>query len=174
MNRTRRKSTWIVALALTGALLPASPVAAARRDGACAAGNKMMEYITPVTFHVDIKPFPKKTYKVGDVVKVKVEVTRPAEEDPVGLGVAFERPMVQPAEGVNVGVGISIGRTFLPGYGLTKADGKTTVMIKFEKYVPAATAHVRAFAYKEIVYTTCLIVEEQGYRDFPNAFKVTK
>ena len=140
-----------MALALTGALLPTSPVAAERTRNKCAAGNKMMEYITPVTLHVDIKAFPKKTYKVGDVVKVNVEVTRPAEEDPIGLGIAFERPMVQPAEDVNVGVGISIGRSFLPGYGLTKADGKTTVMIKLERYVPAATAHVRAFAYKEIV-----------------------
>lgn len=171
MKRNRRP-IWVLALALTAALLPAAPVGAAIGKG-CTTADAMMEYITPVTMHVEIKSFPKQ-YKVGDVVKVKVEVTRPAEEDPAGLGVAFDRPMTQPAEDVNVGVGISIGRTFLPGYGLTKADGKTTVMIKLEKYVPAAMAHVRAFAYKEIVYTTCLIVEEQGYRDRPNAFKVVK
>jgi hypothetical protein len=132
-----------------------------------------MEYITPVTLHVEIGKF-KKQYKVGDVVKVPVTVTRPAEEDPLGLGVTFERPVTEPAEEVNVGVGISVGRVFLPGYGLTKADGTTTVSIKLENYTPAAMAHVRAFAYKEVVYTTCLIVEEQGYRDHPNAFKVTK
>ena len=133
----------------------------------------MMEYITPVTLHVEIKPFPK-SYKVGDVVKVKVVVTRPAEEDPVGLGVGFERPVTEPAAEVNVGVGISVGRTFLPGYAMTKEDGTATVLIKLEKYVPAAMAHVRAFAYKEVLYTTCLVIEEQGYRDAPNAFRVTK
>lgn len=164
------KSSWIVALALAAALLPAS-VSAAKSKG-CAGGNAM-EYITPVTLHVDIKKFPKQ-YKVGDVVKVAVLVTRPAEEDPLGLGVTFERPVTEPAGEVNVGVGISVGRVFLPGYGLTKEDGTATVLIKLEKYVPAAMAHVRAFAYKEVVYTTCLIVEEQGYRDRPNAFKVTK
>ena len=133
----------------------------------------MMEYITPVTLHIEIKSFPRQ-YKVGDVVKVKVEVTRPAEEDPAGFGVGFERPVTQPAEEASVGVGISIGRSFLPGYGLTDADGKATIMIKLERYVPAGMAHVRAFAYKQIVSTTCLIVEEQGYRDRPNAFKVVK
>lgn len=163
------KASWIVALALAAVLLPASSASAANSKGCAGA----MEYITPVTLHVEIGKFPKQ-YKVGDVVKVPVEVTRPAEEDPVGLGVTFERPVTEPAEGVNVGVGISVGRTFLPGYGLTKADGTTTVSIKLERYVPAAMAHVRAFAYKEIVYTTCLIVEEQGYADRPNAFKVTK
>ena len=166
-----RKKSWIVALALAATLLPASPVSAAKSKGC--AGSNAMEYITPVSLHVDIGKFAKQ-YKVGDVVKVPVEVTRPAEEDPLGLGVTFERPMTQPAAEVNVGVGISVGRTFLPGYGLTKEDGTTTVLIKLERYVPAASAHVRAFAYKEIVYTTCLIVEEQGYRDRPNAFKVTK
>ena len=167
----RRTLVLVAALSLTSVLLPASPVGAAQSNEQCAA---MKEMVTPVTLHVDIKKFPKKTYKVGDVVKVKVEVTRPAEEDPVGLGVASERPYVQPAEGVSVGVGVSVGRVFLPGYGLTKADGTTTVMIKLENYTPAAMAHVRAFAYKEVLYTTCLTVEEQGFRDAPNAFKVVK
>lgn len=131
-----------------------------------------MEYVTPVTFHVAIGSF-KKTYAKGKKVKVTVTVTRPAEEDPAGLGVAFERPVTQPAEEVNVGVGISVGRVFLPGYGRTDARGKTTVPIKLERYVKPGVAHVRAFAYKEIVTTTCLTVEEQGYRDQQNAFRVT-
>jgi hypothetical protein len=130
-----------------------------------------MEYLTPVTFHVQLGRF-KKSYKVGDTVKVGVKVTRPAEEDPAGLGVSFERPATQPASDVNVGVGVSVGRVFLPGYGRTNAQGKTTVSVKLERYVRPATAHVRAFAYKEVVQTTCLTVEEQGYTDVQNAFKV--
>lgn len=169
MLKKRPKSAWVLALGLTAALLPATPVTAGQSE-ACSSN----EMVTPVTLHVDIKGFPKKPYRVGQVVKVKVEVTRPAEEDPIGLGVAFERPFTQPAEEVSVGVGISVGRVFLPGYGLTKADGTATVMIKLENYTPAGTAHVRAFAYKEVVYTTCLIVEEQGFRDKPSAFKVVK
>ena len=106
------------------------------------------------------------------MVKVKVLVTRPAEEDPAGLGVPLERPANVPAEEVNVGVGISVGRVFLPGYGRTAANGVTTVKIKLERYVPKGTAHVRAFGYKEVVATTCLTVEEQGYHAVDNAFKV--
>ena len=132
-----------------------------------------MEYVTPVTFHVAIGKF-KKAYKVGDTVPVKVTVTRPAEEDPAGLGVAFERPATQPAAEVNVGVGLSVGRVFLPGYGRTNEQGKATVSVELERYVRPAKAHVRAFAYKEVLNTTCLTVEEQGYRDVPNAFKVTR
>jgi hypothetical protein len=166
----KRSIVSLVAACLMAAALPVSSAAAASNQK-CAGQNEM---VTPVTLHVEIKPFPKKTYKVGEVVKVKVEVSRPAEEDPVGLGIGFERPYSQPAEGVSVGVGVSVGRVFLPGYGLTDEEGKTTVMIKLENYTPAAMAHVRAFAYKEVVYTTCLIVEEQGFRDSPNAFKVIK
>lgn len=148
-----------------GSLFPA-PAASA---GACARGA--MEYVTPVTFHVAIGKF-KKSYKVGDKVPVKITVTRPAEEDPAGLGVGFERPASQPAADVNVGVGLSVGRVFLPGYGRTNEQGKTTVSVELERYVRPGTAHVRAFAYKEVLNTTCLTVEEQGYRDVQNAFKV--
>ena len=130
-----------------------------------------MEYVAPVTFHVAIKPF-KKTYKRGQTVKVGVTVTRPAEEDPIGLGVGIQRPASAPASDVNVGVGISIGRVFLPGYGRTDEKGQTTVAIKIEKYAPRAVAHVRAFAYKQVVDTPCLTVEEQGFRSQDNAFRV--
>ena len=163
--------TVAIALGLIASLVPASSAGAARSSNGCAGANEM---ITPVTLHVEILKFPKKTYKVGEIVKVKVEVSRPAEEDPIGLGIGYERPISQPAEDVSVGVGISVGRVFLPGYGITDAEGKATVMIKLENYTPAAMAHVRAFAYKTVVATTCLIVEEQGFRDMPNAFKVVK
>ncbi len=130
-----------------------------------------MEYITPFTFHVAIKPF-KKAYRRGDTVKVDVTVTRPAEEDPMGLGVGTERPASVPASDVNVGVGVSVGRVFLPGYGRTNDAGKANVAIKIEKYAPRAVAHVRAFAYKEVFSSPCLTVEEQGFASRDNAFRV--
>lgn len=158
--------------ALTAALLFPAPAIAAKAPS-CAGRGNMMETITPMTLHVEIGPF-KKSYAKGDTVKVPVLVTRPAEEDPLGLGVAAERPVSEPAEDVNVGVGISVGRSFLPGFGITNEEGKTTVLVRIENYVSAPKmAHVRAFAYKEVVNTTCLTVEETGYRDHPNAFKVT-
>ena len=149
------------------ALLPAAPATAS----SCTSAGGAMEYVTPVTFHVAIKPF-KKTYRRGQTVKVGVVVTRPAEEDPVGLGLGTERPASLPAGDVNVGVGISIGRVFLPGYGRTNDKGQTTVEIRIEKYAPSAVAQVRAFAYKEILSSPCLTVEEQGFRSVANAFRV--
>ena len=130
-----------------------------------------MEYVTPRTFYVQVGKLSK-TYNRGDVVKVKVTVSRPSDEDPTGLGVPVERPTSAPAQGVNVGVGISIGRVFLPGYARTDANGVATAKIKLEKYVPSAAAHVRAFAYKETLQTPCLTIEEQGYRAVDKAFRV--
>ena len=166
MTRVARGALSLAVMA-TSLLLPATSASA----GACTQAGGAMEYITPRTFHVAIKPL-KKSYRRGEVVKVQVAVTRPAEEDPVGLGLPVQRPANVPAEGVNVGVGISVGRVFLPGYARTAANGVASVRIKLERYVPRAAAHVRAFAYKEVVATTCLTVEEQGYHAVDNAFKV--
>ncbi len=167
MRRTSRTLLSLLVLAACTLVLPAAEASVP----ACASAGGAMEYITPRTFHVQIKPL-KKTYRRGEVVKVKVLVTRPAEEDPAGLGVPLERPASVPAEGVNVGVGISVGRVFLPGYGRTSPNGVATVGIKLARYVPSAPADVRAFAYKEVVATTCLTVEEQGFKAVENAFRV--
>jgi hypothetical protein len=157
----------VLRVLLGASLIGSGLVATSPSAAACA-----MEYITPTTLHVEIGPF-KKTYRKEDVVKVQVTVSRPAEEDPVGLGIGFERPVSEPAPEVNVGVGISLGRVFLPGYGFTNEQGKTVVPIRIERYAPAKTAYVRAYAYKTQLETTCLTVEEQGYRTVPDAFKVT-
>ena len=153
-------------------LIGASLVATTLTATAPSASACAMEYITPTTLHVDIGPF-KKTYKKLDVVKVEVTVSRPAEEDPVGLGIGFDRPVSEPAPEVNVGVGISVGRVFLPGYGFTDENGRVVVPIRLERYTPAKTAYVRAYGYKTLVETTCLTVEEQGFGTIPEAFKVT-
>ncbi|MDQ3987506.1 MAG: hypothetical protein M3280_13540 [Actinomycetota bacterium] len=162
----------ILATGAIAAVIATAGVATPARAGACAPGT-MMETVNPRTFHVDIKPF-KKSYSIGEVVPVQVTVSRPAEEDPLGLGVSYERPVSFPAEEVNVGVGISVGRAFLPGYGFTNGKGKATVKLLLARYVPKKTAHVRAFAYKEAFRSPCLTVEEQGYANQPNAFKISR
>jgi len=156
----------VVAALATTALPLSAPAASAVPCGS------QLEYVTLNSLHVDLAPM-KGSYRIGQRVPLKVEVSRPSENDPVGLGVAAERPTSQPAEEVNVGIGISIGRVFLPGYNLTNAEGKTTVKIKLEKWSPAGKmAQLQVFAYKEQVNTPCVVVEEQGYRAVQNAFKV--
>jgi hypothetical protein len=156
----------VTAAALALAALPLS----AKPSLAVPCGQ--MEYVTLNTLHVNLAPL-KRSYRIGEVVPLKVEVSRPSENDPIGLGVAVERPASQPAEEVNVGIGLSIGRVFLPGYNLTNAGGETVVKIKIAKYAPAGKmVQVQVFAYKEQANTPCVVVEEQGYRAVQNAFKV--
>jgi hypothetical protein len=170
-NRTGRLGRLTRAVLGSAIVLGALPVAVSPAAAAPCA-PQAMEYITLNTLHVDVGRL-KRAYSKGDVVKVKVAVSRPSENDPVGLGVSMDRPVSEPAEDVNVGIGISIGRVFLPGYSLTDEDGKATVKIRIASYAPAGKmAQLQAFAYQERLNTPCLIVEEQGYEAKPNAFKV--
>jgi hypothetical protein len=167
---TRRRTGLrvLLASALAAIALPMTPTPAS----AIPCSSQAFEYITLNTLHVKMGKL-KKSYRRGDVVTLKVKVSRPSENDPIGLGLSVERPVSRPAEDVNVGVGLTIGRVFLPGYSLTNAAGKATVKVKIEKYAPAGKmAHVQIYAYMERANTPCLIVEEQGYREVPNAFKV--
>jgi hypothetical protein len=141
-------------------------------SSACGRQSSFLDYITPTTLHVVIKPFHKR-YSRGDVVTVKVVVSRPAAEDPAGLGIAMERPVTQPAPDVNVGIGINLGGAFVPGYGRTNDEGEVAVDVKLRRHVPAGMATVRAYAYKERLNTPCVVIEEQGYRTTSKAFKVT-
>jgi hypothetical protein len=167
-SRFKRRASLLVALAVASSPMLLSSVPAS----ACGAGGGFFDYVTPNTLHVVIKPFHKR-YARGDTVTVKVVVTRPAAEDPAGFGVPIERPVTQPASDVNVGIGINVGRAFLPGYGETNDKGEVAVGIKLGRRVPAGNATVRAYAYKERLNTPCVVVEEQGYRTSPKAFRVT-
>jgi len=167
-SRFNRRASLTIALAVASSLLALTPVPAS----ACGAGDGFFDYVTPNTLNVVIKPFHKR-YARGDTVTVKVVVTRPAAEDPAGLGVPTERPVSQPASDVNVGIGINVRGAFLPGYGKTNEKGEVAVPVKLGRRVPAGTATVRAYAYKERLNTPCVVVEEQGYRTSPKAFRVT-
>jgi hypothetical protein len=133
------------------------------------AGN--METVTLRTFHLDVK-LPK-TVAIGEVAKIKVNVTRPADEDPIGLGVPTPRPTTQPAEDAIVGVGLMIGNVFLPGAALTDAKGDAVVKIKIEPWAPAAPVNVSIYAWRVAYNNACLTVQEDGYEAMPRAFKTT-
>jgi hypothetical protein len=164
--RRGRLPRSLVAVGLVAAFLSAPTTA---HSIPCAAG--IMEQLYPITLHVKIGKF-NKTYRVGDKVKVEVLVTRPAGQDPAGFGITHPRPASVPAEEVNLGVGISIGRDFLPGYGYTNQKGRATVPVKIERYIKPGSASVRVYATKQRVNTTCLTVEEAGFGDVANAFRV--
>ena len=64
-----------------------------------AAGCGAMETVALKTFHLVVKG-QDKVYEVGETAKVVITVTRPAHEDPAGLGIYQEPPESFPAENV--------------------------------------------------------------------------
>ena len=162
--RMRRALSAAIAVAVMTATQIVAPLGMA---GACA------ETIALKTFHLVVKG-QKKTYKVGDTAKIVVEVTRPGHEDPAGLGIYQEPPQSFPAENVNAGVGLRVGDVFLFGHAMTDAQGKAVVDVKLEEWTPAGMAIADAFSWNVQVDTPCVRVEENGYMQKPNVFKVVK
>ena len=99
---------------------------------------------------------------------------RPSKEDPAGLGIYQEPPDQRPAENVNAGIGLRVGDVFLFGHGMTDANGVADVEVKLESWTPAGTALADAFAWNVLQDTPCLRLEENGYVQKPNVFKVIK
>jgi len=176
-GRTMRITSLAAAIGIVVGLT-AAPAPA--RSSACAAlmrdamRSGSMETIALRTLYIEMQ-LDKKSYEVGDTVKIDVTVTRPSDEDPAGQGTPTPRPTTMPAEDVTVGVGLRIGRVFLYGFGAsTDADGKTMVPILLRPYTPAGRATLDIFAWKTQLDTPCLIVEEQGYHSHPGVFAVNK
>ena len=131
------------------------------------------ETVSLRTYHLEAKA-DKPSYKIGEIAKVHVTVTRPAHEDPFGEGIPIDPPQSFPAEGVNVGIGLRIGEVFLFGHNVTNADGKAVVSVKIAGYAPAGKATADVFAWKTAVDSPCARVEENGYTQSPNIFTVVK
>lgn len=177
MDIMRKRTALITATALLAALLALAPVSGA---AACSGRNvrSMLragasEVVALRTYHLEVEA-DKKAYKVGDTAKINVKVTRPAHEDPAGLGIPIDPPESFPAEDVNVGMGLRIGNVYLFGYSRTNADGLAVVKIQIKSYTPAGKASADAFAWRTAVDTTCAKVEENGYREMPNLFTVLR
>lgn len=141
-----------------------------RTGGFAGAGN--MEQVTLRTFDLDVTP--PKVAKIGTTVTVKVRVTRPAKEDPLGQGIPMDRPFVEPASEVIVGVGLSIGNVFLPGAAITNGGGIAKVKIIMQEYAPANKfVDMSVYAWKVLQQTPCLTVQEDGYEVVPDAFRTS-
>jgi hypothetical protein len=157
-----------------GAALTRKDVFRAMRNGKMAEASGGMETLSLKTLNLDYKS-DKKIYKIGSIAEIKVNVTRPAKEDPAGQGIPMDRPYVEPAEGITVGVGLSIGRVFLPGAAITDANGDALVRIKIESYAPAGQwADVSVYAWNVLQETPCLTVQEYGYSTAPRMFRTTR
>ena len=158
---------------VAGMLLASSLMGSPARSASACVGKSAgaMEYLSLKTLHLEIK-FLKKSYAIGDTVNVKVNVTRPAKEDPLGNGIPMDRPYVEPASGVTVGVGLMVGRVFLPGAGITDDNGDTIVKIKLEDWAPANTwVDSSIYAWKIVQETPCMTVQEYGHATMPRVFK---
>lgn len=133
-----------------------------------------MERVSLLTLHLEVAE-TKPVYRIGEIAEIKVTVTRPAKEDPLGNGIPMDRPYVEPAEGVTVGVGLHIGNVFLPGAAMTDARGVAKIKIKIASYAPAGQwADMSVYAWKVVQETACASVQEYGYKSLPRHFKTTK
>jgi hypothetical protein len=146
------------------------------RDGDMARSGGM-ETLTLRTFHLEVKQY-KKVYAIGDIAKIDVTVTRPANEDPLGEGQPMpwdERPYVEPAADAIVGVGLHIGRVFLPGAAMTDANGLAKIRIKIERYAPAnQTIDASVYAWRVVQTTQCLTIQEDGYKAMPGTGRTVR
>lgn len=167
--KMRRIATLVSAVAISTATLFAAP--ATSTAGSCAAA--MRETVALKTFDLTVKG-KAKVYEVGETAHIEVTVMRPAKEDPAGLGITYEPPDQRPAKNVNAGIGLRVGDVFLFGHGMTNEKGVADVDIKLESWTPAGKALADAFAWNVVQDTPCLRLEENGYVQKPNVFKVIK
>ncbi len=154
-----------VALPLAGLSLPA------RAGSSCALADSSA-LVTLYTLHIEAKP-AKKTYRRGDKVKVFMEVTRPAEEDPAGNRTPMPRPTFEPAADVDVAMTLSINYTYTWDTGVTDEDGKATLLIPYPK--DGHTGWARGDASAEKMHYSnngCPDVREVGYRSYPKFVKI--
>ena len=173
----RRRTSLVAATAVLAGMLSfatATPAQACSARGVRSGlRSGAFETIGLRTFRLEVKP-DKRSYKVGDVAKIHVTVTRPAEEDPFGQGIPLDPPNTYPAEGVNVGIGLRIGDVFLFGHNVTDAEGHAVVSIKIASYAPAGKATADTYSWYTQFDSPCARVEENGYTSIPNIFRVLR
>ena len=138
-------------------------------------------YVPLRMFKVESK-WEKKSYRIGDTAKLKVSVSRVADEDPVtddGQPWPTGRPIDEPAPDVSMGVGLMVGNVFLTGGAITDADGKATVSVKIEPYTKPGKATSRIYAEKILIKdfpsSACrIVIKEYGYVDPGPGLTITK
>lgn len=164
--RVRKRAALVLVVSLVGALFSGAPSVSAK-------GCSSEETIPVHTLNMKVK-YRSGTYRPGDAVKFKVTVTRPGDEDPLGQGIEIGDPPVSfPAEGVSVGLGARIGDVFLFDFGITNAEGKTTVRMKIPSYAPNGSATI--YGQSTVDYPApCFIIREVDYYTKARAYRVRR
>lgn len=163
---TYRRTSLLLAATLIAASMNAITAAPA---SACTA----MEGASLLTFHVEVAK-TKVTYRIGEVVKMRLTVTRPAKEDPLGQGTPMDRPYFEPVEGAVIGIGTEVGDVYLSGTGTTSSDGTAEVKIKIENFAtPGEWANTDVYARKTVVSSPCATIEEYGHSQVDRQFRTT-
>lgn len=114
----------------------------------------------------------KKTYRAGETARIHLTVTRPAREDPAGLGVGIGHPLTFPASDVAVGVGLFLKGAFLAASNATDQEGVAVIEIDIPRKAPTGKVEASGFAWETHFRGACLIVEEFGHRKDPKLFRI--
>ena len=165
--RIARPASLVATVALIGAFLMPSTTASAASD-ACSSSVIVLRDL-----HIEAAPERKKVAP-GDKFDVKVTVTRPAHEDPLGQGIEFEPPASFPAEDVTVGLSIYVGeRTYFWQVGITDANGEETMRLKVPHFSEEGWALAVASA-RHWIKSDCPDILEEGYSYYPRFVKVSR
>ena len=164
----------LIAGALLGGLLPAVPASAA--VAACGGARSVGAVGTTLyTFTVEATPM-KKSYRIGEQMKVRVKVQRPGPQDPVGAGKPISSPTYLPAEDVEVSVALYAGRYhYRYGLGVTDENGEAIIRVPaFPNQAPAGP--VRATVGARAYYNRggCPEAEEAGSASYNPFFQATE
>ena len=165
--RHRRRIYWSLALTLVAGLLAVPATPAAPATAGC--GTSV---IPLYTFHLEWKPV-RNRYRIGEIARIHVNVTRPGEEDPLGEGIPTPRPTQIPAEDVRVGVGLLIGDYPTHGSGRTDENGDAVVRVPIPSWMKPGPARASGRAENFVAYLACFDVWEYGFKRQDNFFRVT-
>ena len=173
-HMTRRKFAKLIAplsaLALLGSLLAASPAVASGTASGSACSSAVLVLRT---LNVTATP-SKKVVQPGERFTVKVKVTRPAHEDPVGQGITFEPPTAAPAENVTVGLSVWVGeRTYFWQVGLTDANGEDVLKLKVPANAEGGPALASASG-RHWIKNDCPDILEDGYTNYANFVTIAR
>lgn len=150
----------VTTLQLSGGLAPAA---------ACA-GTRVH------SFHVKVD-WGKKTYRPTDKAIAIVTVTRPAHEDPLGVGVPIDPPASFPEPGVTVATSLQTGRYPYPyGAGITDENGEVRLKIPLKDANKKGPLDAQTLVWKiqNQGGPACTEFEEYGYLYQPSAITIIR
>ena len=168
----RRSAGILALLMLVTAILPSTALAApapVRRLQSAGIGPtpplrcKSAAATQVHAFSVQVE-WNKRVFKNTEKALVTVTVTRPAPEDPLGLGVPLDSPVTLPVEGANVWTSVLTGRYPFPyGYGQTDAKGQVHFKIALNLLKNSGSYDVSHYANTYTNQGGCPDIEEWGY-----------